>query len=100
MKITKVVIVKTNSDKVLARADVFFEEFILKGFKVLRDEKTLHEYVTPPSYLSKMGWRPLFRTVDPEDWRTIEKEITKTYKEEFMKESADELDEIGNPSYR
>lgn len=91
MKIIKINIVKTNSTTVCARADVNFEDFILKGFKVLRDSKTLKEYVTPPSYLSKMGWRPLFRTVDPQDWHDLEKEILHAFNTNTLKESADEL---------
>lgn len=92
MKIIKITIVKTVSDNVCARADVFFDDFMLKGFKVIRDKETLKEYVTPPSYLSKMGWRPLFRTVDPQDWKLIETSIIKEYSDHIIKESADELE--------
>lgn len=93
MKIVKITIVKTNSEKVRGRADIYFDEFLLKGFKVLQDPKSLKEYVTPPSYLSKMGWRPLFRTVNPQDWHDIEKEVLSAYNTYLMKETADEITE-------
>jgi hypothetical protein len=75
MKILEVTIVKTKSESVIARADVHFEGFLLKGFKILRDIKDNHEYVTPPSYFSLNGWRSLFKTDKPEDWKEIQQQI-------------------------
>jgi hypothetical protein len=75
MKILEVTIVKTKSESVIARADVHFEGFLLKGFKILKDNKTNNEYVTPPSYFSPNGWRSLFKTDKPEDWKEIQHQI-------------------------
>lgn len=90
MKILEVQIVKTKSEKVRARADVHFDGFILKGFKILQDEDTKKEYVTPPSYLSPSGWRALFKTDLPEDWQEIQRRILEEYNLNQMKEVVDE----------
>ena len=86
MKIIDVTFLKSSSDTVLARADVHFEGFILKGFKVLKDNKSNKNYVTPPSYRAGVYWRPLFRTDSPEDWKTISERILKEYEESLIKE--------------
>ncbi len=91
MKIVSVSFVKTNSPKVKARADVEFEDFTLKGFKVLQAEATKKDYVTPPSYLSPKGWRPLFKTTKPDDWEEISRRIIEEFNLFLMKETADQL---------
>ena len=88
MKILEVTFLESTSEKVSARADVHFEGFILKGFKVIRDNKKREEYVTPPSYHSGKGWRPLFKTDKLEDWQ----EICKRILEEFNKKQINEMD--------
>ena len=92
MKIIEIQIIKTKSEKVKARADVHFEGFWLKGFKVLFDESASREFVTPPSYLSSQGWRPLFKTDSPGDWQEIQRRILETFNEEQMKEALGERD--------
>lgn len=87
MKIIEVQILKAKSEKVIARADVHFEGFLLKGFKVIRDEKTNKEYVTPPSYLAGVFWRPLFKTDSLEDWQEIQRRILQEYDHFLMSES-------------
>lgn len=87
MKILEVTFLESSSEKVLARADVHFEGFLLKGFKVLRNLETLQEYVTPPSYLSKNGWRPLFRTDKKEDWQEIQERILKEFNQKQIEDS-------------
>lgn len=84
MKIIEVQIVKTNSEKVKARADVHFEGFLLKGFKVIQDPNTGKEFVTPPSYQAGNYWRPLFKTDTNEDWQEIQRRILETYEEKEM----------------
>lgn len=96
MKILEVQIVKAKSEKVRARADVHFEGFWLKGFKVIQDPETKKEYVTPPSYSSPQGWRTLFKTDSPEDWQEIQRRILEKYNQTLMKEAADEPSEGGN----
>lgn len=91
MKILEVQIVKAKSERVRARADVHFDGFWLKGFKVLQDEDTKKEYVTPPSYLSPSGWRALFKTDSLEDWQAIQRQILEEYALWLMKETANEL---------
>jgi hypothetical protein len=90
MKILEIQIVKTKSEKVKARADVHFDGFLLKGFKVIQDPITLKEYATPPSYLSHQGWRALFKTDLPEDWEEIQRRIIEEYNLNQIKETADE----------
>lgn len=90
LKILEVAIVKTKSESVKARADIHFDGFWLKGFKIIQDRKTLQEYVTPPSYLSDKGWRELFRTDGAKDWHEIQRRVLKEYEELQMKESVDE----------
>ena len=90
MKIIEVQILKAKSEKVIARADVHFEGFLLKGFKVIRDEKKNKEYVTPPSYLAGAFWRPLFKTDSLEDWQEIQRRILEEFSTQQMKESLDE----------
>lgn len=91
MKILGVEIIKTKSEKVKARADVHFEGFWLKGFKVIKDVETSKEFVTPPSYLSGHGWRALFRTDSSEDWTKIQREILQAYEEKQLEESVEEV---------
>lgn len=93
MKIISVSIVKTVSPKVKARADVEFDGFVLKGFKVIQDESTRKDYVTPPSYLSPKGWRPLFKTTNPDDWQEISRRIVQEYDLFLMKEATNQLTE-------
>lgn len=90
MKILGITFLEARSEKVLARADVHFEGFLLKGFKVIRDEKTNKEYVTPPSYKAGQYWRPLFKTDTLEDWQMIRERILKEYNDKQMKESMQE----------
>jgi len=92
MKILEVQIVKTKSKNVKVRADVHFEGFWLKGFKVLQDEETRKEFVTPPSYQSPSGWRMLFKTDSPKDWQEIQRRILEEYNHHLMEESVSELD--------
>lgn len=94
IKILDVQIVKTRSETVKARADIQFDGFLLKGFKVLQDIDTKQEYVTPPSYKSPAGWRALFKTDRKEDWQEIQRRVLKAYNEYLMKESADQIREL------
>ena len=86
MKILEVALVKTKSDKVKARADISFDGFILKGFKVIQD-KTGKVYVTPPSYQAGSFWRPLFKTETEEDWKAIQQAVL----DKFDKSQIDEV---------
>lgn len=65
--------------KVRAVATVFFDGFMLKGFKILEDEEKGKLFVTPPSYQTKYGWRQSFRTDSEEDWKEIQHRILETY---------------------
>lgn len=90
MKILEVTFLESKSEKVLARADVHFDGFLLKGFKVLKDEKTNKEYVTAPSYKAGIYWRPLFRTDTVEDWQQIQERVLQKFNEKQIKESIEE----------
>jgi hypothetical protein len=91
MNILNIEIVKTQSPSVIGRADVHFDGFILKGFKIMRDKVTLKEYVTPPSYQSPHGWRPLFKTDNPEDWKAIQSRILSEFSSYLINESVEEV---------
>ncbi|MFH0750048.1 MAG: septation protein SpoVG family protein [Candidatus Gottesmanbacteria bacterium] len=95
MKITEITIQKINKSetKVLARVDIQFEEFLLKGFKVIQAEDTTKQFVTPPSYLSDKGWRPLFKTSDPSEWKKIVAAVLSRYNEHLMKQVTDQIQE-------
>ncbi len=100
LKIQEVVFVKiiqpSNSDRkadLLARADVHFNSFWLKGFKILRDKLTGKEYVTPPSYKAGVYWRPLFRTDSTSDWQEIHRFILDQFNQHLMKEAVDQIQE-------
>lgn len=90
MKILKIRFLEAKSEWVKARADVEFESFTLNGFKVIEDSKSKKLYVTPPSYLSQKGWRPLFKTKKLEDWQEIQRRILNDYEEMLIKESLSE----------
>lgn len=92
MKILEVTFLESKSEKVLARADIHFEGFLLKGFKVLQDPVSKKEYVTPPSYSSPNGWRKLFKTDKPEDWEMIQKIVLEAYTKKQIKDSLDDKD--------
>lgn len=96
MKILEVHIIKTKSEKVKARADVHFDGFWLKGFKIIQDAETKREYVTPPSYQSPHGWRGLFKTDLPEDWEKIQRRILEEYNHHLMQEITDGISEETN----
>lgn len=93
MKITEVKFQKiTNEDtKVLVRVDIHFEEFWLKGFKIIRDPETKKEYLTPPSYRSPKGWRAIFATDEENEWQKIRGRVLDEYNQYLMKQSADEV---------
>lgn len=91
MKIIEVTILKAGGGKVVARADVHFEGFLLKGFKVIQDPSTHKEYVTPPSYLAGgRFWRPLFKTDNEADWKEIQQQILNQYNTQQIQEVVDE----------
>ncbi len=87
MKILEVNFLESKSEKVLARADIHFEGFILKGFKVLRDSVSKKEYITPPSYKAGTYWRPLFKTDNLNDWIYIQQEVLNAYNKKQIEES-------------
>lgn len=88
LKIIDVSFIKASSPKIKARADVQFDGFILKGFKVIFDSENHKDYVTPPSYFSPgKGWRMLFRTDNPKDWQQIQSIVLKKYSEYELKDS-------------
>jgi len=88
LKILKVKLYRTAVGKVKARADIHFEGWLLKGFKVIPDEEKGKLYVTPPSYFSNRGWRELFRTDEVSDWNEIQRRVLETYeKGDFEGES-------------
>lgn len=89
MKIIEIQILKTKSEKVQARADIHFDGFELKGFKVIKDESG-KEFVTPPSYLSPKGWRSLFKTDSPDDWQEIQKQVLEKFNTNLIKEVFEE----------
>jgi hypothetical protein len=91
MKIIEIQIVKTKSESVVARADVHFEGFWMKGFKVMREKETSKEFVTPPSYRAGMYWRPLFRTDDAKDWQEIQRRILEKHNEEQIGETVEDI---------
>ena len=90
LKIVEVTFVKAQSGQVIARADVHFDGFVLKGFKVIKDPSG-KEYITPPSYESSKGWRKLFITDSKDEWQKIQARILNDFNEKQMKESADEI---------
>lgn len=90
MNIANVTIIKTVSSTVLARADITFDWFELKGFKILQNQQSKKVYVTPPSYHSPSGWRQLFRTLQEKDWEQITSKVIQKYEEEEMKSFIDE----------
>ncbi|QQG41265.1 MAG: hypothetical protein HYV90_03785 [Candidatus Woesebacteria bacterium] len=84
--------IKSSNTKVKMRADIHFNNFWLKGFKILTDNSG-KDFVTPPSYPTKFGFRQLFRTDDKSDWQKIHAEILRQYQDYLIKESANELPE-------
>lgn len=90
MKILEVMIVKTKGGKVVARADIHFEGFLLKGFKIIYDNEKKQEYVTPPSYFSGKYWRPLFKTDSKEDWNEIQQRVLDTFNTQQITEVMEE----------
>ena len=89
LEIIKVEFIKSNSGKMVARADIQFNGFQLKGFKILKNEHG-KEYVTAPSYLSPLGWRQLFRTDNEEEWNNICQEVLSRFGDHSIKESLEE----------
>lgn len=97
MKIIKVQFVKINNSesKVLVRADILFEEFELRGFKVVSDsDNPTKQYIVPPSYRSDKGWRALFKTVNPQDWQKINAVVLAEYNKYLINESLEDIKEI------
>lgn len=89
IKILEINLIKADKGKVKARADIVFDGFTIKGFKVIQneDKKT---YVTPPSYLAGMFWRPLFKTETEGDWREIQRKVLEEYNKQQIVEVLDE----------
>jgi hypothetical protein len=90
IKILEINFIKAKTESVIARADIHFEGFTLKGFKIVRDSSG-KEFVTPPSYLSPKGWRSLFKTDSPEDWANIQQVVLAEYNMNLIREAADEI---------
>lgn len=95
MKITEIKFHKISNEdtEVIARVDIHFDWFWLKGFKLIRNTTTNKEFVTPPSYRSSKGWRALFSTDEEQDWQRIFASVLSAYSEHLMKESADQINE-------
>ena len=91
LEILEVNFVSVKSENVLARADVQFNGFLLRGFKIILDRKTNKGYVTAPSYSAGSGWRPLFRTDNKDDWVQICRRILEEFNLFQKKETEDEI---------
>lgn len=87
MNILDITFLESSSGHVIARADVHFEGFTLKGFKILKDEETNKEFVTPPSYKAGTIWRWLFKTDSLEDWKHIKQRILDEYNAKQIEDS-------------
>ncbi len=90
MKITniKINILQNPTSKVLARASVEFENYLLvAGFKIFRDEKKEKDFVTPPSYFNGSAWIPLIKILNKNDWSYVCSEIIDKYNQELIEES-------------
>ena len=90
MKIEEVQIKKNETGKMVAQAKVNFGWFWLSGFKVIAGEEGV-KYVTPPSYKSGFGWRPLFTTIKKSDWEKVQEEVMRVYEEEEIKETLGDM---------
>lgn len=97
MKVLDLNFVKTKSESVVCRVDVHFDGFILKGFKIMRDKNKGTDYVTPPSYLSPQGWRPLFKTDTITDWQEISQRILNDFSLKQIQEVANEINTTSQP---
>lgn len=86
MKILEVILVKADKGKVRARADIVFDGFTIKGFKVIQNDDA-KIYVTPPSYQAGNFWRPLFKTESLEDWKEIQKRVLDQYETKEIEET-------------
>lgn len=80
MKIKEIALIKSQSEMVKARADITFDGFVLKGFKVIKNKEG-KTYVTPPSYKAGAFWRELFHTEEEEDWDMIQKAVLSKFEE-------------------
>ena len=89
MKIKDIKLIKADKGMVKARVDITFDGFILKGFKVIKDNEG-KTYVTPPSYLAGTYWRPLFFTETEEDWNQIQKRVLETFNNQEIEEVLNE----------
>jgi len=90
LEVKEVVIVRTKSTTVRARADILFQGFWVKGFKVMQDD-TGKEFVTAPSYRAGQFWRALFKTERKKDWQEICHQVLKKYNSWSLKESVSEI---------
>jgi DNA-binding cell septation regulator SpoVG len=86
MNIIEIILVKADKGKVKARADIVFDWFTLKGFKVIQNDEG-KIYVTPPSYNVGMFWRPLFKTESEEDWKEIQRQVIDKFDKQEIEES-------------
>lgn len=86
MKIIEIQLVKADKGKVRARADIIFDWFTLKGFKVIQNNEG-KTYVTPPSYQAGNFWRPLFKTESKEDWDEIQRCVLKKFETKEIEET-------------
>lgn len=95
MKIVEMKFQKISNEdtEVVARVDIHFDWFWLKGFKVIRGRDSNKEYVTPPSYRSPKGWRSLFSTDNEVDWQQIVASVLSRYNEHLMKDTVDQIQE-------
>lgn len=85
MKIKEIKLIKADKGMVMARADITFEGFLLKGFKVVQNKEG-KTYVTPPSYLAGTFWRPLFFTETKEDWAEIQRQVLEVFSDQQIEE--------------
>ncbi len=81
LKILEVKFMNASSPSVIARADIHFDGFTLKGFKVAVSQETQKKYVLPPSYNSASGWRLLFSTDSKQDWQMIQNRVLADFQE-------------------
>lgn len=83
----KINILQNPSSKVLARATVIFDSHEIRGFKILRDDKSGKDYLTPPSYYNGKSWVPLFKTTSIEEWNYLCAKVIDEFNKELINKS-------------
>ena len=82
-----------QKEKMLARATLILGQFEIRGYKILRSEKTLLVVYPPAVINSSKHYTDIVRITEKDDWHELQDYILKKYDEAVEKTKYENINE-------